>query len=209
MYNLLWRSGAAMGVFCAFLSHPAPAQMGNNEMTVPSVPSNLLVPTGHSLFLKAQAVGTQNYVCVPGASAPMWKFLGPQATLFVKLPWIQGPISLQVTTHFLSSNPFEEGTARPTWQSSLDTSAIWGKAIADSADPAYVAPGSIPWLLVEITGAQRGPMGGLAISQTTYIQRINTSGGVAPTDGCDASAYGKVALVPYTTDYYFYQARRK
>ena len=38
---------------------------------------------------------------------------------------------------------------------------------------------------------------------------MNTSGGIAPTTGCDASAYGKVALVPYTTDYYFYRASQQ
>ena len=173
------------------------------------MPSNLQVPNGHVAYLKGQAMGTQNYVCVPGANGPAWKFLGPQATLFVSLPWMQNGARWQITTHFLSANPMEEGTPRPTWQSSSDTSSIWGKAIADSTDPNFVAPGSIPWLLVEIVGSQRGPTGGAGLAGTTYIQRLNTAGGVAPATGCDATTYGKVALVPYTTDYYFYQAERR
>lgn len=49
-------------------------------------------------------------------------------------------------------------------------------------------------------------MGGTALSQTTFIQRVKTAGGVAPASGCDETNYGKQVLVPYTTDYYFYRA---
>jgi hypothetical protein len=159
--------------------------------------------------MKGQASGTQNYVCVPGAAGPGWKFLGPQATLFLTLPGIRGEIIQQIATHFLSANPAESGTARPTWQHSIDTSTVWGKAIATSTDPAFVAPGAIPWLLLEVAGTQSGPMGGSALAQTTYIQRLNTSGGSAPSTGCDAAAYGAFALVPYTTNYFFYRAETR
>jgi hypothetical protein len=36
------------------------------------------------------------------------------------------------------------------------------------------------------------------------IQRVNTTGGLAPTSGCGATTVGAVADVPYTADYYFY-----
>ncbi len=197
---------AALVVLSASLPRVAWGQNGLTEVKIPAVPSNLQVPAGNTAYLKANAEGTQNYICLPSASGPKWSFLGPQATLFVKFPWINGEGTWQVTTHFLSSNPAESGTARPTWQSSHDSSTVWGKAAASSTDPKYVAAGAIPWLLVEATGTQRGSMGGTALSQTTFIQRVNTAGGVAPTEGCDESAYGKLALVPYTTEYYFYQA---
>lgn len=173
------------------------------------VPPNLRVPDGNVFYLKASAVGTQNYICSPGASGAAWKLMGPQATLFITFPWFGGQARQQIATHYLSANPAEGGTARPTWQHSLDTSAVWGKAIASSTDPLFVAPGSIPWLLVEVVGGQRGPMGGSLLAQTTYIQRLNTSGGVAPSGGCDESSYGAVTLAPYTTDYYFYQAETR
>jgi len=36
---------------------------------------------------------------------------------------------------------------------------------------------------------------------------VNTSGGVAPSEGCLASAnVGRTAFVPYTADYYFFVA---
>ena len=47
------------------------------------------------------------------------------------------------------------------------------------------------------------------LTGTTYIQRLNTSGGVAPSTGCSSSAdIGNKAYVAYTTDYYFYKAAR-
>jgi hypothetical protein len=45
--------------------------------------------------------------------------------------------------------------------------------------------------------------------ETTFVQRLNTSGGVAPapSTGCTQSTdVGKMALVPYTADYFFYKA---
>ena len=168
-------------------------------VNVPPVPTNLEAPAGHVPYLKGYATGTQNYVCLPTG----WTFLGPQATLFVTVRWLNTELRYQVATHFLSSNPAEDGTPRPTWQGSSDTSSVWGKAIANSTDPNYVAQGAIPWLLLEVVGAQRGPTGGSILSQTTYIQRVNTSGGVIPTSPC---MVGSTALVPYTTDYFFYRA---
>ena len=66
-----------------------------------------------------------------------------------------------------------------------------------SKDPGYVAPGAIDWLLLERAGVQSGPTGGSILAQTTFIQRVNTSGGVAPATGCsDISQVGTLALVP-------------
>jgi len=48
------------------------------------------------------------------------------------------------------------------------------------------------------------------MAQTTYVQRLNTAGGVAPQTGCaDATNIGATALVPYTADYFFYKAAAK
>src|SRR6185436_2204309 len=102
-------------------------------------------------------------------------------------------------------NPDESGLARATWQSSLDTSAVWAKAIASTSDPKYVAMGAIPWLLLQKVGTRVGPTGGTVLAQTTYIQRLNTTGGPAPSSGCtESSNVGSTAFVPYTADYYFY-----
>ena len=110
-----------------------------------------------------------------------------------------------VITHFLSPNPDESGVARATWQHSKDTSTIWAVAIASSSDLKYVAPGAIPWLLLRVVGDQPGPTGSDQLVKTTHIQRLNTSGGVAPSTGCSRSTdVGAKALVHYTAKYVFY-----
>jgi hypothetical protein len=193
---LLTACAAALAVIF-WVSLPEPAHA--DKITPPPVPSNIQVPHGNKAFLEGHAVGTQNFICLPGASGFAWTFLGPQATLFKD-------DDKQVTTHFLSANPVEGGTLRPTWQHSRDTSAVWGMAIGSSSDPAFVAPGAIPWLLLRVVGAQDGPTGGHRLSGASFIQRLNTSGGVAPSTGCALSAdVGKTALVPYTADYFFFK----
>ena len=188
-----------------FLFVSSIAALHGQSITIPPMPADLQVPPGNAAYLKAQATGTQNYVCLPSAGGLAWKFQGPQATLFVTYKWFGGDVRQQVTTHYLSPNPDEAGNpARATWQSALDTSAIWAKKIAETLDSAYVAPGAIPWLKLQIVGAENGPAGGTMLSKTSFIQRVNTSGGVAPTTACTEA--GVMAFVPYTTDYIFYRA---
>jgi len=197
----------AIGVFAlGFGLSSAAAQPGPPRLDVPSVPMNLEAPEGHEVYLAGYAVGTQNYICMPAqtASGVAWRFLGPQATLSRTF---SGDARQQLATHYLSVNP-AENLARPAWQHSIDSSRFWGKVKASSNDPNFVEPGAIDWLLVERAGADAGPIGGGILAQTTYIHRLNTSGGIAPALGCtEASQLGTLALVPYSTDYFFYRAR--
>jgi hypothetical protein len=165
----------------------------------PPVPANLQVPAGNRAFLVGHAVGTQNYVCLPSGTGFAFTLFTPQATLF-------NGDHRQIITHYFSPNPSESGTIRATWQDSRDTSTVWGAVSASSTDPAFVAPGAIAWLLVTVVGAQAGPTGGHMLTVTTFIQRLDTSGGVAPSTGCASSTdVGKKAFVPYTADYFFYR----
>ena len=161
-----------------------------DHVTPPPMPLNIQVAKGNKAFLEGDAIGTQDYICLPSG----WTFFGPQATLFNER-------DKQIITHFLSPNPFENGTPRVTWQDSEDTSKVWGMTIASvPVEPATIA---IPWLLVQVVGAQDGPTGGDELSETTFIQRLNTIGGLAPTTACTV---GAMALVPYTAEYFFYKA---
>jgi Protein of unknown function (DUF3455) len=167
----------------------------------PAVPAAIQVPAGNKLFLVGHAVGTQNYVCLPSGDGVKFVLFTPQATL--------SSDGKQVATHYFSPNPAEAGTIRATWQHSRDTSAVWGevKPGNSSSDPAFVAPGAIPWLLVTVVGRQDGPASGDMLTATTFIQRLNTSGGAAPSTGCSSPAdVGNKAFVPYTADYFFYKA---
>lgn len=193
-----------VAVFVVAVATSAAAQSTlPTELDVPAVPSGLEVPNDQELFLAGYAVGTQNYVCLPSNGKAAWRAAGPQATLF----GVDGDGFIeQITTHFLSVSP--DGTARPTWQHSDDTSRVWGRVIASSTDSNYVAAGAIPWLLLESAGTATGPTEGSLMAQTTFIQRLNTSGGLAPSSGCRrASEIGASAMVPYTTEYYFYRLR--
>ena len=191
------RAAALAVAFTISLPHSALANK-ESHVTPPPVPANIQVPAGNKAFLEGHAVGTQAYICLPSASGYAWTLFGPQATLF-------NDHDKQVITHFLSPNPLEGGTPRATWQHSGDTSNVWARAVATSSDSAFVAPGAIPWLLLQVVGAQDGPTGGHKLTATTFIQRLNTSGGVAPSTGCSQSTdVGARAFVPYAADYFFY-----
>ena len=203
-------------------ARPALAFPGQcSHIVVPPVPSNLEVPTENRVYLEGHAVGTQDYICMPcpnaitpAASCPAsgfaWAFYGPQATLFD----VDDGDDHQIITHFLSPNPAEADKPRPTWQQSRDTSIVWANNSSppaqSSSDPAFVAAGAIPWLLLPVAGTQVGPTGGDKLTKTTFIQRLDTAGGIAPAaSACAAAAdAGKKALVPYSADYFFYRAAK-
>jgi len=199
------------GVAALAFTVPLPRPAYADSLTPPSVPDNIKVPAGNKLFLVGHAVGTQNYVCVPSGTSVRFVLFTPQATLFDEE-------NEQLITHYFSPNPEELNTdpkvisahtIRAAWQDSRDSSTVWGKANPEnvSTDSNYVEPGAIPWLLVTIVGHQDGPNGGDRLSGTTFIQRVNTHGGVAPSTGCTSLGdLGKTAFVPYTTDYYFYKS---
>lgn len=165
-----------------------------DDSTPPDVPAVLQPPAGNRLFRVAHAVGTQNYVCLSTGWAT--RAYSPQATLF-------NEEDEQVLTHFLSPYPTGSNSFSPTWQDSRDTSIVW----ANPVDGASYTPDptAIPWLLLKVVGTAVGPTGGDKLIGTTFIQRVNTIGGLKPTLTCKE---GDKALVPYTADYYFYKAAR-
>ena len=187
----------------AVLAHADP-------VTPPPVPAKLQVDANNRAFLVGHGVGTQNYICLPcpnpttpGAMCPdtsgfAWLLFTPEATLF-------SDQDRQLTTHFFSPNPDEHGTIRATWQDSRDSSTVWAKALQSSSDAPFVAPDAIPWVLLQVVGAEGDPTGSSTLTKTTFIQRLNTAGGVAPSTGCtDLDDVGAKAFVPYTADYFFY-----
>lgn len=179
------------------LSHVTHAQV----VTPPPVPTDIEVSTPDQAFLLGHGFGTQNYECQPVNSLGRvgWVLFTPQATLF-------GELNEQLITHFFSPNPAEGNIVRVTWQDSRDTSIVWGTLVASSTDANFVKAGAIPWLKIEKAGAQTGPTGGDTLSKTTFIQRVNTEGGAAPSTDCDRPTdIGKKAFVPYAADYIFYK----
>jgi hypothetical protein len=175
----------------------------------PTTPTEITPPEGNTAFLVGHALGSQGYTCLPtsvGGTSWTINAARPEATLFTSV--FGQP--LEIITHFASINEGpKEGIVPPvsgnaTWQSSLDSSRVWAKAtgtLVAGTDGSCPNTGSIPCLLLESIGNKKGPASGRLLANTTFVQRLNTNGGAAPTSSCSV---GQTQLVPYTADYYFY-----
>jgi hypothetical protein len=199
---------AALTLGCAFSTIHASAQ----AVTPPTTPAQITPPAGNSAFLVGHAIGSQGYTCLPTSTGgTSWTInpARPEATLFTNV--FGQPV--EIITHFASinENPNLNGANPPslsgnaTWQSSFDSSKVWAKAtgtVTAGSDPdSCPNNGAIPCLLLESIGNEKGPTGGRLLAKTTFVQRLNTNGGAAPTTTCSV---GQTQLVPYTADYYFY-----
>jgi Protein of unknown function (DUF3455) len=84
----------------------------------------------------------------------------------------------------------------PSWQAKAPFDRSESKITAKRVD-GVDKPGTIPWLLLKVdTTTGTGPL-----SKTTHIQRLATSGGVAPTAPCTE---GQKVAVPYGAIYVFW-----
>jgi hypothetical protein len=198
---LLLACATALAVgFMVSLPLPAHAQ----KITPPPVPDGLEVDTGNDVFLLGRGVGTQNYVCSPCDPTKPNCPLGVAFTLFTPQATLFDDQEEQLITHFSSPNPLENGIIRVTWQDSRDTSTVWASVVK----AVMVKEDSIPWVKLNVkdTGTQAGPTGGDRLTKTTFIQRVNTVGGLAPSEGCQSSLdLGHQAFIHYTADYFFYK----
>lgn len=123
--------------------------------------------------------GVQVYRCDAAAGAPGWVLDHPEADLLDARGKVVG-----------------HHGAGPSWQLE-DGSMVRGEAIENTASP---QPGAVPWLVVRVTAHQ----GAGALVPVAMIRRTQTSGGVAPAQGCDTSMVGATVRVPYSASYTFY-----
>src|SRR6266699_3540979 len=199
--------GAALLLACAF----GTVTLAAAQVTPPITPDTIAVPAGNSAYLVGHALGSQGYTCLPTSTgAAAWNPTArPEATLFADF---FGHL-VQIITHFQSVNENPKPSVTPplsgnaTWQGSLDSSRVWMvkvKGIDAGSDPASCPnSGSIQCLLLQSVGNKKGATGGNLLANTTFIQRLNTSGGAVPTSVCSV---GQTQLVPYTADYFFFRA---
>jgi len=202
-------SAAALALACTLgMVNNAVAQ----KVTPPQTPIDIRVPEGNTAFLVGHAFGSQGYTCLPDkVGNPSWVVnpARPEATLFTDVLGAD----VQIITHFLSidTNPNQfapvpvPAGGNATWQSSFDTSAVWAQAVGhiNGGDDPISCPnsGAIPCLLLQSIGNRKGPTGGRLLANVTFVQRLNTNGGAAPTTACTV---GQTQLQPYTADYYFF-----
>jgi len=159
-------------------SIPAGQELGP-DVRVPELPSPLCdsvqVPMGNKAAFHAYAVGVQVYRW-DGAK---WTFVEPVATLFADQDY-HGKVGI----HY----------AGPTWQTNSGSKVVGARLAACSPDPT-----AIPWLLLQAVSSE-GPG---VLESVTYIQRVNTTGGLAPT--APGASTGATVQVPYTAEYFFYR----
>jgi hypothetical protein len=150
----------------------------------PDVPSEIRVSDGNKLFLIGHAVGEQIYSCDATASGFRWNLVAPRADLY-------GDHGQLIATHFRG----------PTWQAT-DGRNVVGRRDADITVDAT----AVPWLRLSAASRASG-LDGDRLAKTTFIQRIATTGGLAPPAAeCNATTAAAEAEAPYTADYYFWKA---
>ena len=178
---------ACAGVLAVFglvvataLAHPA----------APTVPGDPLDPRttapNSKLFLAVHATGVQKYACQANGA---WLFTDPEATLYKS----RADKPKAIGTHFLNF-----ATGRPVWRLEDGSSVEAARILAEPA-----GAGNIPSLLLQAVPTTAGADGRLA--KTTWVQRLNTSGGVAPVGTCTP---GATSAVPYESDYFFWKATK-
>ncbi len=144
----------------------------------PKVPAALEPGGSVRTLATISATGVQIYECrsASGTTAAAWAFVAPEAQLFDERGRSMGSHG-----------------AGPYWLG-LDGSRVVGSVQARADAP---ASGAIPWLL--LTTQSVGAPG--VLSAVRFIQRVNTEGGIAPANGCDAQSIGRQVRVGYRADY--------
>jgi hypothetical protein len=149
-----------------------------------AIPDGLRPPAGQVLAIAARGTGVQIYECKASKEGPLqfsWTLKAPEADL-----------------KDLSGKPLGKHYAGPTWEAS-DGSKVMGEVVAKGDAPNASA---IPWLLLRA----KSTSGSGIFSAIASIQRLQTSGGIPPANGCDSSQSGKESRVPYSAVYRFYKA---
>lgn len=147
-----------------------------------SLPEPVRVPAGHAMTMETVGVGEITYECrekKDAAGAFEWVFVAPVATL-----------------NDMKNKPVGKYYGGPTWEAA-DGSKVTGKQVA----VAPASAGNIPLQLVKADPATgKGAMTGIS-----YIQRVETKGGVAPSATCDMLTKGAKQQVGYQAKYVFYK----
>ena len=171
----------ALPAVASLLFASAAVLLAGNDNRAPEVPAALQVASGNKVHFHAYAVGVQIYTATVSPTDPakfVWTFKAPEAVLFDA----DGDV---VGLHY----------AGPTWESESGSKVV-GARLAG----ATVNASAIPWLLLQAKSTE-GP--GI-FARATYIQRVNTVGGLAPATA--PTQAGQEARVPYTAEYFFYRA---
>ena len=147
----------------------------------PQVPAEIRVEAGNLVHFHAYAAGYQVYVATETTTPGVlkWVLKAPDAVLFDN----DGNV---VGIHY----------AGPTWETASGSFVKGARVNGVTVDSS-----AIPWLLLNATSSG-GPG---VLNGTTFIQRVNTVGGLAPASAAGAQI-GDELRVAYTAEYYFFRA---
>jgi hypothetical protein len=179
---LLRRSARLIALVLACIALTSvPLVRADADNRAPDLPSPLCdrvqVQQGNKVAFHVYALGVQIYRW----NGTSWVFVAPSARLFADAEY-HGEVGI----HY----------AGPTWESHSG-----GKVIASRLESCAPDPTAIAWLLLQRVSTE-GP--GI-FDRVTYIQRVNTAGGLPPTG--PGPFIGAEEEVPYTAEYYFYRAQ--
>src|SRR5438093_769109 len=138
-----------VGALALLLGGGLAALASGNDNRAPEVPDDITVPAGNKVHFHGFGVGVQIYTW----NGTSWGTAVPEAVLFNA----NGIVAI----HF----------GGPTWQSNS------GSTVVGALPPKAVTvdPNAIPWLRLDA----KSPEGPGIFANTTFIQRVNTSGGKA------------------------------
>ena len=165
---------------CASPPAPAPEKPGERPAAAPSLGlfSRIRVPDGHAPALQIAARGVQIFRCERVGNDYAWRFRQPEAEL----------VDAQ-------GRPVGRHGANFSFEHD-DGSRLLGTVVAH--DPA-ASPDTLPWLLLSAKSFGKGAFGGIS-----FVQRVNTRGGMPPT-GCSAGQASRLLRVDFSADFVFYR----
>jgi len=162
---------------------PALAFDNNNGPELPDQCSSIKVEEGNKLAFHAYAKGVQIYKW--NLVTQQWDLVAPQAGLFA-----EDSYHGEIGTHYVG----------PKWESKSGSLVEARRVLGTGCTP---DPTAIAWLLLK----QIRTEGNGIFSKVTFIQRVNTVGGLPPSTQGEFD--GQIKESAYTAEYYFYKAENQ
>ena len=152
----------------------------SNGPELPAQCDSIKAPEGSKLAFHAYAKGVQIYKW--NIITQKWDLVGPQAALFAEANYF-GEIGI----HYVG----------PKWESKSGSKVEAQRVQGTGCTPDSTA---IAWLLLKQVRTE----GNGIFSAVTFIQRVNTTGGLPPST--PGTVDGETSESAYTAEYYFYRA---
>ena len=160
----------------------APAPAPSEQPSRPSLGlfTRIRAPSEAEPILELAATGVQIFRCEPDKDGFHWVFRLPEAEL--------RDARRQVVAHHGANYSFEH----------VDGSRLIGTIVGYDSAP---SDDSVHWLLLRTQSYGQGEF-----EKVTYVQRVDTSGGMPPAQ-CAADQANQILRVPFSAKFIFYRPR--